>query len=130
MYLVDTSVWAEIFIGSQLGKRTKNTLDKGECFALDISFAELSKWCISGNFDLQAMDGLVEKSANGILNTSKKGFIRAGELWHSANKNHGKGRQVGLIDCIFAATAEENGLTMLTKDRHFAKFAGIKNEFI
>ena len=130
MYLVDSSVWAEILAGSPLGKRAKEILENNECFSLDIAFAELSKWCISNNFEQGAMAELVEKSSNGIMAASKNTFLRAGALWHMANKRNVKGRQIGLIDCIFAAVAEENDLTVLTKDRHFARFPQIKKEFL
>ena len=130
MYLVDTSVWVEILSGSALGKTAKGALEKNECFAIDISFAELGKWCISNGFDHQVIEELIEKSCNGILSTSKKGLLRAGILWHTANKSIGRGRQAGLVDCIIAALAEENGLTVFTKDRHFARFPQIKKEFL
>ena len=130
MYLVDSSVWAEILAGSLLGARAKEILENNECFSLDIAFAELSKWCISNNFQQEAMAELVEKSSNGIMAASKNTFLRAGALWHMANKRNVKGRQIGLIDCIFAAVAEENNLTVLTKDRHFVKFSEINAEII
>ncbi len=130
MYVVDTSVWAEILLGSQLGKKAKSVLEKNECFALDITFAELSKWCISNKFDPLAIGQIIEKSCNGLLGVSKRGFLRAGMLWHSANNPLRKGRQVGLVDCIIAAAAEENGVGVLTKDRHFTRFPGLKKEFL
>ncbi|HLC92400.1 MAG TPA: PIN domain-containing protein [archaeon] len=130
MYVVDTSVWAEILLGSQLGKRAKDILEKNECFALDITFAELSKWCISNNFNPLEIEALVEKSCNGMLGVSKRSFLRAGMLWHTVNSPKQKGRQVGLIDCIVAATAEENGFGVFTKDRHFARFAQVKKEML
>lgn len=130
MYLVDTSVWAEIFLGTRLGQKAKAILDSGECFALDITLAELVKWCVSHNFDPQEIKDVTERSSNGTLGTSKTAFFQAGMLWHIANKSKGKGRQIGLIDCIIAAAAEENGLVVITKDRHFLHFEEISKEII
>ena len=130
MYLIDTSVWAEILLGSQIGKNAKEMLHENECFALDITFAELSKWCVSNNFNPHTIQDFVERSCNGVLGASKKGFIFAGLLWRTANNPAIKGSQAGLMDCIVAAAAHENGFVVLTKDRHFEKFESVKAEFV
>ncbi len=130
MYLIDTSVWVEIFLGSPLGKRAKGIMEKNECFAPDITLAEVGKWCILNNFEPGQIEGLMGRSCHGIISTSKRGFLRAGALWNSVNALGKKGRLVGLIDCIIAATAEENNLIVLTKDRHFTHFDKIAVELI
>ncbi len=130
MYLIGTSIWVEIFLGSPLGKKAKSIMEKNECFAPDITLAEVSKWCILNNFEPGQIEGLMELSCHGIISTSKKGFLRAGALWNSVNTSRKKGRLVGLIDCIIAATAEENNLVVFTKDRHFMHFDKIAVEMI
>jgi|SRR3989344_7110803 len=129
MYLIDTSIWAEILLGTPLGDKALEIIKKNECFALDITLAELSKWRISQNFSTDGIESLIDLSSNGILNCSIKGLIRSGALWNTAN-NTSKGRQVGLMDCIIAACAEEHGFTVLTKDRHFSRFESIRAEII
>lgn len=130
MYIVDTSAWIEIFLGTQLGEIAKEKAKESSFFTASITIAEISKWCYLSNLDFAEIIPRVEKISI-ILNTTRTSEERAGQLWVQVNKKTPKKeKQVGLIDCIIAAIADENDLTVLTKDRHFLKFDGIKKELI
>ena len=131
MYLVDTSVWIDIFRETESGKNAMKKIAGKDRYACAVTIVEMSKWCHSNNFAAAQILPRVETSCSGILNSSRAGEFTAGKMWFKANKGIKRsGRQVGLIDCIIAATAEENGLTVLTQDKHFQRFTNIKKEII
>ncbi|MBI4044837.1 MAG: PIN domain-containing protein [Candidatus Diapherotrites archaeon] len=130
MYLVDTSVWIEIFQETPKGKQVVIKLFNVSLFTASASIAEISKWCHLNKIDVAQKISRIEISSE-IVHTTRFSEELAGELWVQVNKSTGKKvKQVGLIDCIIAAIAEENGLTVLTKDKHFEKFDKIKKELI
>ena len=131
MYLVDTSIWVEIFRNTEIGRASEKKLSETSYFTASVSLAEISKRAYLDNLEPKEFIFRVEKTSNGILNSSRLSEQMAGKMWVEANgAKQRKERAVGLIDCIIAAIAEENDLTVLTKDKHFALFEGIKKEIL
>ncbi len=130
MYLIDTSIWIEIFQDTEKGRRATRILKGLNFFTASISIAEISKWSYLNSIEILEIIIRIENTS-GILQTTRISEQKAGQLWVEANKKPGKKeKQVGLIDCIIAAIAEENDLTVLTTDRHFSKFGKIKKEIL
>ena len=130
MYLVDTSTWIEIFQDTEKGKKSAKLLKESRFFTASVSIAEISKWCYLNSIDFLEIISKIE-NASLILYTTRTSEQMAGRLWVEVNKKkQKKEKQVGLIDCIVAAIAEENDFVVLTKDRHFEKFDKIKKELI
>lgn len=131
MYIIDTSVWIEIFLDTDKGKKSAQMIkEQTSIFTGNITIAEISKWCYLNNIKFDEILERIEKTSL-ILYTTRLSEQRAGQLCVQVNKKlSNKEKTVGLIDCIIAAIAEENDLTVLTKDRHFLKFEGVKKEII
>ncbi len=131
MYLVDTSAWIEILRGTQKGRKCAELIYKHNSFTIGIVIAEISKWCWVNKLDVNAKVSQVEALCGGIIEADRVSHLRAGFLWAEANRGLGKkDRPAGLIDCLIAAIAEENDLTVITKDRHFTRFTKIRKEFL
>lgn len=131
MYLIDTSIWVEISQGTEKAKKCVQLISKHECYTTGIVIAEMSKWCYANSVDAKEKISWIDALCNGILEPNRISQLRTGFLWKEANKQAGKKkRNIGLVDCLIAATAEENDLTVLTKDKHFKTFEGIKKEII
>lgn len=131
MYLVDTSVWVELLKESEDWEKAFSHLISGPIFVSPLIITEISKWCCLNSTDPHEIVRRIENLCHGVLYTTTESEIRSAEIWVVANHgNANRGRQAGIIDCIIAATAEENGLTVLTKDRHFLLFEGIEKEIV
>src|SRR3989344_1134400 len=102
MYLVDTSAWIEIFLGTEKGREFEEILSsENNCFSTKIVLSEISKWCSVNNLDREEKIAQVEMACEWI-EPEKEAYVNAGNLWLQANKIIGKGKSVGLIDCIIA----------------------------
>lgn len=130
MYLLDTSAWIEMIVGTDSGKKIKETIRGIQIFTPSVTIAEVSKWCYKQGSNSKKTIEDIEKSSIQILYTTRSSEQRAGQLCVEVNKKNLKEKQVGLIDCIIAAIAEENDLTVLTKDKHFLLFEKTKKEII
>ena len=131
LFLVDTSVWIEILKGTTQGKTAINKITNTPIFTASISMAELSKWSYLNSKNSKEILSQIENASAGIISTTRTTELRAGNLWVTVNKHRQKKlRTIGLVDCIIAATAEENCLKILTKDKDFLAFEQIENEII
>lgn len=131
MYLIDTSVWIEILKKTDKGEAIEKKLSEVPYFTPAVCLAELSKWAYLNNLDSKDLIQTAEVASGDILATTRSSEERAGNFWVKINKETvQKGKTVGLIDCIIAAIAEENDLTVLTKDKHFGLFEQIKKELL
>ncbi len=131
MYLVDTSVWVELLKESEDWEKALSKLIPRAIFVSPLIITEISKWCCLNSANPHELIHRIENVCHGVLYTTTESEIRSAQMWIAVNQsNASKGRQVGIIDCIIAATAEENGLTVLTKDRHFLLFEGIEKEIV
>lgn len=131
MYLLDSSAWIEILQGTKLGKKAAELAEQNRFFTASISMAEISKWCHLNGVDALEKLSKIEQASLEILQTTRISELRAGSLWLEVNRSLPKKTQkVGLIDCILAAIAEENDLTILTKDKHFLLFESIQREIL
>ncbi len=129
--MVDTSIWIEILQKTERGKEASAKLSEKSAFTCAVAITEISKWACLNSLNPEHIVDEIEEACDGVLYTSKSSEIEAGRLCAKANRKVSNNpRKIGLIDCIIAATAEENGLTVLTKDRHFLLFEGIEKEIV
>lgn len=132
MYLVDTSAWVEILMGTVRGQKFSQAVLNSNCWATGIVLAEIAKWCWLNSVDVEATFLRIEGLCCGIIPSSRVSEMRSGQLWVQANKitDRRKVRAVGIANCLIAAIAEENGLTVLSKDAHFLRFGSVGKEVI
>ena len=125
MLLIDSSVWIEVLRGSEKGKKAREMIKAQPSFTAGISLAEISYWCYKNNEIPEEALTLVMTGSEGILQTTRKVEKRAGQLRFELNQNLlRREREVGLVDCLIMAIAEESGLGIVTTDKHFLKFSG------
>ena len=130
MYLLDTSAWIEIFRGTEKGKVVIRLTKNNALFTPNMAIAELSKWCYLNSQNVKKIIEQVEQKSDGILASSRVSEINSGKLWFETNKNKKTKRNVGLVDCIIASIAQENNLTVITKDNDFNNFERIQKIII
>lgn len=126
MLLVDTSAWIEAAKGTERSAAIKKEMSENRCYVTSESMAEVAKWCYENNVDVETIFEEIEKIIHSVLYMDRKMEKRAGEMRARAGKSR---KNIGLVDCMIAAVAEENGLTMLTLDRHFLDL-GVKTKLI
>ena len=80
MYLVDTSIWVEIFRNTELGRAVGKKLSDFPYFTASVSLAEISKRAYLDNLDPKELISKVEKTSDGILNSSRLSEQMAGKF--------------------------------------------------
>lgn len=117
--------------GTPRGSRVLEIIEGSPCYTPSITFAEISRWCHSNSRPVLEIMEKIENMSDGVIMDSRVSEIAAGKLCFESNKKiSGKGREIGLIDCLIASIAEENSLAVITKDRHFMHFDKIAVEMI
>ncbi|HIH20350.1 TPA: PIN domain-containing protein [Candidatus Micrarchaeota archaeon] len=125
MLIVDSSVWIEILKDSEKGQKAVEIIGGDPVFTAAISLAEISHWCFRYSQKTDEFLSLIILRTNDILQSNRVTEKRAGQLRFELNQNIANNeKQVGLVDCLIMALAEESGLAILTTDKHFLKFSG------
>ena len=114
-FLPDTCAWIDFFNARQtpLATAVENALLHGEVYTCGIVKYELVQGVRSEKQEKALLDGL---RAVSFLEMTESLWIKAGRLSSVLRK---KGVTIPLSDIIVAVLALENGLTVLTVDRHF-----------
>lgn len=113
---LDTSALIEIF---QRGEKAQDVLDaiRGKrVFVSVLSLAEMRVWALKNGVDLQRHHAFLNKNTT-IVGLNLEIADEAGHLRFALSK-----KDVGLIDCLIASTAEFYSLQVLSLDRHFENF--------
>ncbi len=120
-YLFDTFCWIELFQGGPKTKEVKKLLEGGdsEILVSSITLPEIAAkfYAINrGNEVPHVLAAIVSKAR--VVEISTEIANAAGSFWaqHHAKTN------LGLVDCILAATALANDATVVTGDSHFKLF--------
>lgn len=122
--LLDTSAWIEFFQGTGKGKKVAESLRKEEAFTSIVSFAEITNWCLKNgleNLAVEYIGGI--KKASTVLDLDETISVLAGKI-NRQRKQIAK--NWGMLDSFIAATAAVYGLSILTKDSHFADLPNVE----
>lgn len=123
MVIVDTSVWVDFF----------NARESPVVARLELLLEEEIDLFTTGVIAQELLHGVKNKRARHQLISELERFIlimptldthiRAAEIYDACRK---KGITIrGIIDCLIAALALEYGLSLLAKDRDYAKIAQV-----
>lgn len=117
--IIDTSVWVEFFRGrdESLVEKVSVLLETGRAAYTGIIALELINGA-KGQKDLQILYDALDAMYR-IAETDDT-FIEAGRLGFDLAR---KGITAATVDLLIARTAIENGLALMTLDRHFEKVA-------
>jgi len=122
--VVDTYAWIELFLGSEKGKKVKNTLENvEEVYTPSIVLAETArKFLREGNDEHTIAEWLdIIKAASNITQIDPTLALEAAkcnrELAEKAKRF--KQNKPSLFDAIVLATARINQCKILTGDEHF-----------
>ena len=122
-YVLDTYAWAELFDGTEKGKRVKELIDNGNVATSIIVLAELSDKCAKETRELEPFVSFIEaKSA--ILPLTKDIATQSGKLKKALRAGSSN---ISLADAIHFQTAKSFGSTFVTGDPDFkgAKLRGL-----
>ena len=113
--LVDTSVWIEYLRKPHysLGPTLRHWLELGRACSAGPIFGELIQGSKSPN-DEVAVEILFASTV--VLNPTVETWRQAGRLSARLRK---KGVTIHLFDCLLAALAVENGVSIASEDKHF-----------
>ena len=121
-FLPDTCAWIDFFNARQtpLADRLEGLLPAGGIFTCGVVKYELVQGIKTAADEKSLLSAL---QAVSYLEMDESLWIGAGRL---AGSLRGKGITIPFSDIIIAAIAMENGLTILTADRHFEQVPGLK----
>jgi predicted nucleic acid-binding protein len=115
--VVDTSVWIEWLMGSELGKRLGKAFPaKPQCVVPTIVQLELSKWLVREVGEEEA-DQVMAYTQKCVVVSLDTGIALLAADLHRAHK-------LATADAIVYATAQQQGADLLTCDGHFKGLAG------
>lgn len=118
MRVVDTSVWIEWLVGSDLGKRLADRIpERGQCLVPTIVQLELAKW-LTREVSEEAADQMIAYTQRCIVVPLD---TRIALLAADLHRQH----RLATADAIVYATAREHGADLLTCDAHFDGLAGV-----
>jgi len=114
-FLIDTSVWIEYLNDPryQHGEALKHLMETGRAFIAGLVLAELIQGARAKQ-DLEAIE--IIAAATVVLDSPLKVWKETGSL---SRRLRQKGLTLPLQDCLLAVLAVENGLKLLSHDRHF-----------
>jgi predicted nucleic acid-binding protein len=118
MRVIDTSVWIEWLVGSELGKQLAAEIpDKAACIVPTIVQLELAKWLTRevGEEGADRMIAYTQRCVVVPLDT--RIALHAAEL----HRQH----RLATADAVVYATALENHAELLTCDAHFDGLPGV-----
>jgi predicted nucleic acid-binding protein len=116
--VLDTSIWIEILVGSELGGQARTRLpDLTDIVVPTIVQLELAKWLIRevGPDQVELMTALTGELK--VIRLSSELAVLAARL-HKAHR-------LATADAVIYATAQSLGVPLLTCDAHFRDLAGV-----
>ncbi len=118
MRVVDTSVWIEWLIGSDLGKSLATQIpERSQCVVPTIVQLELAKW-LSREAGEEAADQMIAYTQKCVVTPlDTRIALLAAELHRQY--------RLATADAIVYATAQEAGADLLTCDAHFEGLPGV-----
>lgn len=119
--LLDTSALIELFTGGSKAGEAKKLIEGKPMHACILTLTELKLWALRNNVDPAKYLTGIEENLN-IIDLTKEIALLAAEIRFNA-----KPKDFGLIDALIYATAQTYGLTVVSKDKHFAE---LKNTII
>lgn len=116
--VVDTSVWVEWLVGSELGKQLAGEIpDKAQCIVPTIVQLELAKW-LTREVGEEAADRMIAYTQRCVVvPLDTRIALHAAEL----HRQH----RLATADAVVYATALENRAELLTCDAHFDGLPGV-----
>ena len=112
-YVLDSYAWAELFDGTEKGKKVKGITDKGSIGTSVITLAEFSDKCARDGRDLEPFLRFIQAKA-AILPLDLEIAIKAGKLKKELRK---VSNNISLADAIHFQTAKLNKAVFVTGDR-------------
>jgi predicted nucleic acid-binding protein len=113
--LLDTSAWVEYFIGSVVGRRVKEVLEKEECYTSLVTIAEITNWALRERKNASSMIDTIEEISN-LIEPDEDITVLAGRLNYERKK---KNKKWGMMDSFILATGMIYDMRILTKDPDF-----------
>ncbi|MFH1750238.1 MAG: PIN domain-containing protein [Candidatus Micrarchaeota archaeon] len=122
MLIIDSSAWIELIGGTEKGKKVLGLIENNSTFAMTLNLAEVVKWCEKNGKDgRRAAEAILEMTED-LLAPSFDALVLGGRLAASTSKGRRTAhKSISIIDCLLAATANENQLRVLTSDRDFER---------
>lgn len=121
-YLFDTFCWVERFQkGAKYSRVVKLMEEAGEQkLVSSVSLAEISAklWAAGRSPDVHHVLGAVTRESK-VVGIDEQICDKAGEYFAKFHAKH----NIGLMDCIIAASALVHGATVVTGDPHFKVFS-------
>ena len=115
MILVDSSIWIELFEGTEKGLSIKENISKNKCYTSIVSISEVVKWCLQNKFDEEFYIRTIEENSL-VLNLKKNIVKLAGKINFEQKKKY---KKFGMIDALIYTTGLTYGLKTITKDQDF-----------
>jgi len=122
LVLVDTSVWIEYFQRRDelIEKQLDGLLRSGEVATAGLILAELRRGCRTHNQVRLMMDAMEPLF---YLESDRTSWLKAGEIAAEASA---RGFKLEVGDCLLAAVALREGVSLFTLDRDFSRIPGLK----
>ena len=114
-HLLDSYAWAELFDGTEKGKKVKELLELGGIATSIITIAEFSDKCAREERDLDPFIKFIQGKA-AILPLTLEIAIKAGKLKSELRKIS---NNISLADAIHFQTAKLIGAVFVTGDQDF-----------
>jgi predicted nucleic acid-binding protein len=120
--VIDTYAWVEYLIGSEIGAKAKNYIEKGQALTPSIVLVELRKWYLReidggrrSEREMQLHLSFVE-SATEVVPLDATLALKAGETDFLMKKRI---RNWPIADSVIYATALSRAAQVVTGDKHF-----------
>ncbi len=114
--LLDTSIWIELFEGTSKVPAITDAIGKTQLYTSVLSISETKLWSLKKQKDLSAQLAYMRKNSI-VLGIDNSIAELAAELRFSIGNS-----RVGLVDCLIYASAEINGIPVLSLDSDFRAF--------
>ena len=120
-YALDSYAWAELFDGTEKGRRVKDLIEQGSIGTSIITLAEFSDKCAREGRNIEPFIRFIQaKSA--ILPLTLEIAIKTGKLKFELRKISSN---ISLADAIHFQTAKSVGAMFVTGDQDFKDMKGI-----
>ena len=114
-YCLDSYAWAELFDGTEKGKKVKEMIEEGAIGTSILTLAEFSDKCAREGRDLEPFLRFIQANAS-ILPLNLEIAVKAGKLKFELRKMSGN---ISLADAIHFQTAKLNKAVFVTGDKDF-----------
>lgn len=120
-FLIDTSIWVDLFKGSDRAKRKVLPLiQQGSAYICGVVVYELMAGIKRPE---QRKDLLTSLDVLNYLEMDRASWAQAAEMFHELRA---KGIILPFSDIILACLAQKHDCQVLTRDRHFSYIKGLK----